>query len=91
MPKILGLDVGSSTIGIAVSDTLGWTAQGVTTIRRKSMQHDLESLQHLIRQHNISEVVVGIPLKMNGKNRCTDQENSPFYEYLTKDLPSSDL
>jgi len=67
MSKILGLDVGSSTIGVAVSDTFGWTAQGITTIRRKNMQCDLKSLQHLIRQHTISEVVVGIPFKMNGK------------------------
>ncbi|MBD3305222.1 Holliday junction resolvase RuvX [candidate division KSB3 bacterium] len=66
MAKILGLDVGDSTIGVAVSDTLGWTAQGVTTIRRKTITRDLHSLRTLIRDHEVTEVVVGMPLKKNG-------------------------
>lgn len=67
MSKILGLDVGSSTIGVAVSDTLGWTAQGLTTIWRKSVKRDLNFLRKLIREYDVTEVVVGIPFKMNGE------------------------
>ncbi len=67
MSKILGLDVGSATIGVAVSDSLGWTAQGVTTIRRKNMQRDLNFLRKLIRDHDVTEIVVGLPMKMNGE------------------------
>jgi putative Holliday junction resolvase len=66
MSKILGLDVGDSTIGVAISDTLGWTAQGLTTIRRKNVQRDLRFLKRLIQDHDIIEIVVGIPLKKNG-------------------------
>ena len=40
--RILGLDVGSKTIGVAISDPLGWTAQGITTIRRKNKEQDIE-------------------------------------------------
>lgn len=67
MSKILGLDVGDSTIGVAVSDTLGWTAQGLTTIRRKNLKRDLNSLRKLIRKYDVKELVVGIPFKMNGE------------------------
>ena len=67
MSKILGLDVGNSTIGVAVSDTLGWTAQGLTTIKRQNVQRDLHCLRKLIREYHITEVVVGIPFKMNGE------------------------
>ncbi len=67
MSKILGLDGGSATIGVAVSDSLGWTAQGVTTIRRKNMQRDLNFLRKLIRDHDVTEIVVGLPMKMNGE------------------------
>ena len=67
MAKVLGLDVGDATIGVAVSDALGWTAQGVMTIRRRNMKDDLSSLRTLIREHEVSEVVVGLPMLMNGR------------------------
>jgi putative Holliday junction resolvase len=67
MSKILGLDVGNSTIGVAVSDTLGWTAQGLTTIKRKNARQDLSSLRKIIHEYNVTEVVIGIPFKMNGE------------------------
>ena len=67
MSKILGLDVGDSKIGVAVSDTLGWTAQGLTTIYRKNIKKDLGYLRKLIYENNVKEVVVGLPIKKNGK------------------------
>jgi len=67
MAKVLGLDVGDATIGVAVSDALGWTAQGIMTIRRHNVHTDLSSLRKLIREHNVSEVVVGLPMMMNGR------------------------
>ncbi|HEY9721669.1 MAG TPA: Holliday junction resolvase RuvX [Oscillatoriaceae cyanobacterium] len=66
MERILGLDVGTKTIGIAVSDPLGITAQPVTTIRRTAMQADLQELQGLIDLYNASLLVVGYPRNMNG-------------------------
>jgi putative Holliday junction resolvase len=67
MSKILGLDVGDSKIGVAMSDALGWVAQGVTTFHRKNMQYDLRYLRQLIHDNDVKEVVVGLPVKKNGK------------------------
>jgi putative holliday junction resolvase len=68
MTRILGLDVGTKTIGVAVSDLLGWTAQGVETIRRRPNhpEEDFNRLKELISQYEIGEVVVGLPKNMNG-------------------------
>ncbi|OOE13726.1 Holliday junction resolvase RuvX [Fictibacillus arsenicus] len=68
MTRILGLDVGTKTIGVAVSDLLGWTAQGVETIRRRPNhpEQDLNRIKELISQYEIGEVVVGLPKNMNG-------------------------
>ncbi|NLW07906.1 MAG: Holliday junction resolvase RuvX [Clostridia bacterium] len=64
--RIMGLDIGSKTIGVAISDPLGLTAQGLTTIRRRSREKDLVALKELARQYNITEIVVGLPRNMNG-------------------------
>lgn len=64
--KIMGLDVGSKTIGVAVSDDMGWTAQGVLTIARKNLDKDLEELKKLTDQYRVLEIVVGLPKNMDG-------------------------
>jgi len=64
--RIMGLDYGDKTIGVAVSDELGWTAQGVEVIRRKSKEEDRERLAGLIREYGMDEIVVGMPKNMNG-------------------------
>jgi len=63
--RVLGLDLGDRTIGVAVSDTLGWTAQGLTTIRRTDIDTDVEKIKELIREWNILKIVVGLPKNMN--------------------------
>lgn len=64
--RIMGLDVGDKTIGVAVSDPLGLTAQGVTTIKRVDDQKDLEQLQQLIETYEVEMLVLGLPKNMNG-------------------------
>jgi len=64
--RILGLDLGSRTIGMAISDELGLTAQGLKTIRRKSAQEDLKELATILSQYKIQKVVVGLPRNMDG-------------------------
>lgn len=64
--RLLGLDVGEKTIGIAVSDPLGWFAQGVETYRRKDEESDLAYLRGLVKQYEAAVVVIGLPLNMNG-------------------------
>ncbi|MFC4022689.1 Holliday junction resolvase RuvX [Oceanobacillus longus] len=66
--KIVGLDVGSKTIGVAVSDAFGWTAQGVTTIKWNELEiHSAdEELKQIIETHEIGKAIVGLPKNMNG-------------------------
>lgn len=65
MKRIMGLDVGDKTIGIAISDPLGITAQGITTIRRKGIKSDFAELAKLINEYDVKEVVIGLPKNMN--------------------------
>lgn len=54
-------------MGVALSDELGWTAQPLETYERKSLQADVAHIQDLVRRHEVGEVVMGIPLHMNGR------------------------
>jgi putative Holliday junction resolvase len=64
--RIMGLDVGTRTIGMAISDELGLTAQGLKTLKRKSMEDDLQEIATIISQFEINKIVVGLPKNMNG-------------------------
>ncbi len=64
--RLLGLDVGSKTIGLAVSDPLGITAQGLETLRRKNKRTDIERLEQIVREYQVSEFVVGHPRRLSG-------------------------
>jgi putative Holliday junction resolvase len=66
--KVIGLDVGSKTIGVAVSDALGWTAQGLTTIRwnEQEIASADSALKEIIAEHDIGKAVIGLPKNMNG-------------------------
>lgn len=72
MMRALGLDAGDRTIGVAVSDLLGLTAQGVDTIRRTTLEADLQRLQELMEQYETKTLVMGYPKNMNGTEgpRC---------------------
>lgn len=65
MKRIMGLDVGDKTIGVAISDPLGITSQGITTIRRKGIKTDIIELRKLIEDYSIEKVVMGLPKNMN--------------------------
>lgn len=66
MMRTLALDVGTKTIGVAVSDELGITANGVTTIKRKNFEYDKEELARLIDRFSPSEILIGIPYRSDG-------------------------
>ncbi len=70
--RCLALDVGDRTIGLALSDLLYLTAQGLGTIRRKSIKEDLKSLGELINNHEVGTIIIGLPKNMNGTEgeRC---------------------
>lgn len=63
--RALALDVGDKTIGVAVSDELGWTAQPVGTIRRKNLEADLAELEKIVRDREPARFVIGLPINMD--------------------------
>ena len=80
--RILALDVGSKTIGRAVSDPLGITAQGLDTIRRKNKRTDFELLARTIAEYDVREIVVGYPLHMSGAASAQSLKMKDFAEEL---------
>src|SRR5579863_8673248 len=64
--RILALDFGARNLGLAVSDELGITAQGLPTYRRSNKRNDFDYLRRLIKQYNVNEMVMGLPLRMSG-------------------------
>lgn len=64
--RVLGLDVGTKRIGLAISDPLGITAQGLETLQRRNKRIDFEALGKVIQQFEVAEIVVGYPLRMSG-------------------------
>jgi putative pre-16S rRNA nuclease len=86
MARSFGLDVGTKTVGVAVSDGLGLTAQPVTTLRRTSLRADLTELRRLAEQHGVDHAVVGLPLNMNGTEGPSAAEARRFGEAVGHSL-----
>ena len=82
--RILGLDVGSRRIGVAVSDPLGITAQGLETLERRNKRYDFEFLQRVIQEYDVREIVVGLPLRMSGAEGTQSEKMQGFAEDLRK-------
>ena len=76
--RVLGLDVGARRIGMAVSDLLGVTAQGLDTLQRKNKRTDLERLGRVIREYEVKEIVVGLPLRMSGEQGIQAEKMQAF-------------
>jgi putative Holliday junction resolvase len=78
----LGLDVGLKRIGIAISDPLGITAQGLETLQRQNKRLDFERLTKLAREYEVAEIVVGLPLRMSGAEGTQAEKMQIFAEEL---------
>lgn len=65
-PRIIGLDIGDRRIGVAISDPLQITAAGLETIERKNMQTDIAKVQQIAERHGAVQIVLGLPLNMDG-------------------------
>ena len=87
--RVMALDVGDKTIGVAISDALLLTAQSRPTIRRKDLTSDVETLRRLAMENEVHEIVVGQPFHMNGKESPQSQKVARFVDELHKvvDLP----
>ena len=64
--RVMGLDVGERSIGVALSDPLGWTAQGLTTVWRGGWEKDRAALGKIIGEYQVERILIGLPLNMNG-------------------------
>lgn len=85
--RILGLDFGSKTVGVAVSDPLGLTAQGVEIIRRKSenkQRQTLARIEQLIEQYQVEKIVLGFPKNMNNTIGERAEKSLEFGETLKR-------
>jgi len=84
--RILALDPGTKRIGVALSDELGWTAQPLETYARKSLPADLAHIKELVREYDVREVVVGLPVRLSGRVGPEAQGVQQFMEHLQKAL-----
>lgn len=89
--RILALDIGSKTIGVACSDALLITAQAVETIRRQSKKKDLARLAELVKEKEIHRIVVGKPRHMNGDHSKNIDKIEHFVAELKEAIPNMEV
>jgi putative holliday junction resolvase len=84
--RILAIDYGSRRMGLAVSDPLGITAQGLETLERRNKRSDFARLEKLVREYQVREIVLGNPLRMSGEQGTQSQKVAEFAEELRRRL-----
>lgn len=89
--RILCLDVGTRTIGLAVSDALKITAQGVETYRRIELMKDIAKIANVVKEYEVSKIVVGLPKNMNGTIGPQGLEVQEFVKELKEHLNSIEI
>lgn len=87
--RILGLDVGTKTVGVAVSDPLGVIATGITTIKRVGIRKDTGRVIDYIREYDCDTVVIGLPLSLDGEDSVQTQNVREFRTMLENKMRSS--
>ncbi len=89
--RTMGLDVGTKTVGVALSDELGWTAQGLETLKINEDENEFgfKELGEIIKEHSVSKIVVGLPKNMNGSIGPRGEACQRYAEELKRlyDLP----
>lgn len=83
--RIMGLDIGDKTIGVAVSDLMGMTAQGIKTIKRTSKKNDIEEIKQIIKEKQVNLIVSGIPKNMNGTVGPQGEKVQKFCELIKEE------
>ncbi|MBA4538531.1 Holliday junction resolvase RuvX [Bacillus aquiflavi] len=84
--RTMGLDVGSKTVGVALSDELGWTAQGLETIQIDEEKNvfGIDKIGTIIKEYEVSKIVVGLPKNMNGTIGPRGEASQKFADLLEK-------
>ena len=86
MKRWLALDVGHVRIGVALSDTLGMTAQPLTVLKSEGTQKDIITIGGLVNEHEVSQVVVGLPINMDGTESNQTKKIREFTSKLSNRL-----
>ena len=86
-PRVLAIDFGTKRLGLAVSDALGITAQGLETLERTNKENDLRHIQKLVDEYSAERVIVGDPLSASGKETAMSQRAAAFAEKLRRRVP----
>ena len=89
--RMLALDVGDKTIGVAVSDALNITAQGVTTIERVGIRKDSGKVMEYIKEFDCDTVVIGLPKKLDGTDSPQTEKVYEFKTMLENKMRSSGM
>ncbi|MCM3630162.1 Holliday junction resolvase RuvX [Paenibacillus glycanilyticus] len=84
--RTMGLDYGDRNIGVAVSDAFGWTAQGIETVQKRRDGSELARLAELVKEHEVTEIVVGLPKNMNNTIGPRGEISMAFAEQLQQTL-----
>src|SRR5271166_675422 len=80
--RIMAIDYGARRIGLAVTDELGMTAQGLPTLHRTNKRNDFDHLRCTIKTYNVGEIVVGLPLRMSGETGIQSERVQEFADAL---------
>ena len=84
--RLLGIDFGDRKIGLAMSDLLGITAQPLASYRRKTEKEDADYFKHLVSEYEIKEIIVGLPLRMDGSSGTRAEKTREFACWLEQIL-----
>lgn len=84
--RIMALDVGDKTIGVAVTDQMGWSAQGIDTIKRAGLKSDIIKIEKYISEYNVQILVIGVPYRGNGEVGIQAGKVLRFMDALEKEL-----
>jgi putative holliday junction resolvase len=86
MKRWLGLDLGHVRIGVALSDTLGMTAQPLTVLKSEGTQKDIITIGELVNEHEVAQVIVGLPINMDGSESNQTKKIREFTSKLSNRL-----
>ena len=91
LKRKIGLDVGEKTVGVAVSDPLGVTAQGITTIERIGIRRDTAAVMELVKEYDCDTIVMGLPLSLDGTDSVQTEKVRAFRTKLENKLRSNGM
>ncbi len=85
--RLMGMDLGEKTIGIAISDELGWTAQGLEVIRRTNLTNDFGRLKEIVKEKQVTKIIMGLPRRTDGSYGPETDKVKDFVVKMEKEIP----